>query len=68
MWASAKLWIFFSFHSSPFFSLLCFLSFAYFLLACVAEGLDNLFIQVSAKKYDIFFFIVRTLWIWRLLF
>jgi len=40
---------FFSFHP-PFFS--CCVS--YLLLACVAEGLDNLFIQVSANKHDIF--------------
>ena len=41
----------FFFLSFPFFlPLLCFLSFT----ACVAEGLDNLFIQVSANKHDIF--------------
>ena len=27
---------------------------SYLLLACVPEGLDNLFIQVSANKHDIF--------------
>jgi len=48
MWVSAKLWIFFPFIPS-FFFLLYFLSFA-----CVAAGLDNLIIQVSANKYDIF--------------
>jgi hypothetical protein len=29
----------------------------YLLLACVAAGLDNLFIQVSANKHDIFSFL-----------
>ena len=38
---------FFSFHSPLFFP-------CYVLLACVAAGLDNFFIQVSANKHDIF--------------
>ena len=38
---------FFSFYSPPFFP-------CYLLLACVVAGLDNLFIQVSANKHDIF--------------
>jgi len=38
---------FFPFHSPLFFP-------CYLLLACVAAGLDNLFIQVSANKHDIF--------------
>jgi len=38
---------FFPFIPPPFFP-------CYLLLACVAAGLDNLFIQVSANKYDIF--------------
>jgi hypothetical protein len=41
---------FFSFHSPLFFP-------CYLLLACVAAGLDNLFIQVSANKHDIFSFL-----------
>jgi hypothetical protein len=41
---------FFSFHSLFFFPYFV----SYLLLACVAAGLDNLFIQVSANKYDIF--------------
>ena len=49
MWASVKWWIFFSFHSPFFFPCV-----SYLLLACVAEGLDNLFIQVSANKHNIF--------------
>jgi hypothetical protein len=41
---------FFPFHSLFFFPYFV----SYLLLACVAAGLDNLFIQVSANKYDIF--------------
>ena len=47
MWVSAKLWIFFPFISNFFFP-------CYLLQACVAAGLNNLFIQVSANKHDIF--------------
>jgi len=47
IWVSAKLWIFFPFIPPFFFP-------CYLLLACVAAGLDNLFIQVSANKHDIF--------------
>jgi hypothetical protein len=50
MWVSAKLWIFFPFIPSFFFPYCV----SYLLLACVAAGLDNLFIQVSANKHDIF--------------
>jgi hypothetical protein len=50
MWASVKLWIFFPFIPSFFLSYCV----SYLLLACVAEGLDNLFIQVLANKHDIF--------------
>lgn len=47
IWVSAKLWIFFPFIPPFFFP-------CYLLLACVAAGLDNLFIQFSANKHDIF--------------
>ena len=42
----------FFFLSFPLFFFPCCVS--YLLLACVAAGLDNLFIQVSANKHDIF--------------
>jgi len=47
MWVSAKLWIFLPFIPPFFFP-------CYLLLACVAAGLNNLFIQVSSNKHDIF--------------
>ncbi|KAJ6994311.1 hypothetical protein NC653_017209 [Populus alba x Populus x berolinensis] len=49
MWASAKWWI-----SPPFIPPFPPRCVSYLLLACVVEGLDNLFIQVSANKHDIF--------------
>ena len=48
IWVSAKLWVFFPFIPPLFFP-------CYLLLACVAASLDNLFIQVSTNKHDIFY-------------